>query len=120
MSRVHPCSLPADALLARYAGAGYVDCYTAEVRRDVSHAEYVEAFYTGSVFKLERYLLDAFKHIFPVYHPEHRSICMNHHLPDFLFVHYGECLPDSCLRSDCQYGARHNLPQLYLGVLPAL
>ncbi|MET0202749.1 MAG: hypothetical protein ABW276_00420 [Casimicrobiaceae bacterium] len=60
MSRVHPCSLPADALLARYAGAGYVDCYTAEVRRDVSHAEYVEAFYTGSVFKLERLLLRLF------------------------------------------------------------
>ena len=49
--------MPAGALLARYADAGYVDCYTATVSRGVSHAEFVEAFYTGAVFKLERWLL---------------------------------------------------------------
>ena len=57
MTSVHPCPLPAGALLARYADAGYVDCYTATVSRGVSHAEFVETFYTGAVFKLERWLL---------------------------------------------------------------
>ena len=42
------CALPAEALLARYAGAGgYADCYTAQIARPVSHAEFVEAFYTA-------------------------------------------------------------------------
>lgn len=58
MSRIHPCPLPPEALLARYSGTGgYADCYVAEVDRVVSHAEFVEAFYTGRVFKLERLLL---------------------------------------------------------------
>jgi hypothetical protein len=57
MTAVQPCPLPADALLARYTDAGYVDCYTATVSRGVSHAEFVETFYTGAVFKLERWLL---------------------------------------------------------------
>jgi hypothetical protein len=51
-------ALPEHALLGRYAQAGaYTDCYTTEVAKSVSHAEYVEAFYTTSVFKLERLLL---------------------------------------------------------------
>ena len=60
MRHVHACSLPTEALLARYAAVGYVDCYTAGVPRPVSQAEYVEAFYTGAVFKLERWLLRLF------------------------------------------------------------
>ena len=56
-----PCSLPADALLAKYAGAGaYTDCYALDVAGAVSHAEYVEAFYTGRAFKIERFLLGLF------------------------------------------------------------
>jgi hypothetical protein len=48
-------------LLARYAGeGGYADCYTAVLERPVTHAEFVEAFYTGSVFKMERLLLRLF------------------------------------------------------------
>jgi len=55
---VRACALPSGALLARYARAGaYADCYVADVARSVSHAEYVEAFYTGALFKLERLLL---------------------------------------------------------------
>lgn len=55
---IRPCRLPADALLNRYVSAGtYVDCYVAEVARSVSCAEYVEAFYTTAVFKLERWIL---------------------------------------------------------------
>jgi hypothetical protein len=58
---IRPCELPPDALLARYSGAGgYADCFTTEIPGTVSHAEYVEAFYTGRVFKLERLLLKVF------------------------------------------------------------
>jgi hypothetical protein len=58
MSSIHVCALPEQALLTKYARRGaYTDCYAAEVARRVSHAEYVEAFYTGALFKLERYLL---------------------------------------------------------------
>ena len=52
------CDLPPGALLRRYQDSGaYADCYTVEVPRRVSHAEYVEAFYTTFVFKTERVLL---------------------------------------------------------------
>jgi hypothetical protein len=52
----HP--LPAHALLSRYGGdRGYADCYVATVARRVTQAEYVEAFYTTRLFKLERWIL---------------------------------------------------------------
>jgi hypothetical protein len=58
MTAVRPCTLPDGALLSLYAGAaGYADCYVAEVAGAVSHAEFVEAFYTSAVFKLERWVL---------------------------------------------------------------
>ena len=54
----HP--LPAHALLSRYGGErGYVDCYVVTVARRVTQAEYVEAFYTTGLFKLERRILSA-------------------------------------------------------------
>lgn len=53
-----PCDLPPNALLRRYQNSGaYTDCYTVEVARRVSHAEYVAVFYTTFVFKTERVLL---------------------------------------------------------------
>jgi hypothetical protein len=55
---IHSCELPADALLNRYSGSGaFADCYVAEIAGTVSHAEFVEAFYTTAVFKLERLIL---------------------------------------------------------------
>lgn len=58
VSSVVRCELPDGALLARYARTGaYTDCYATDVARAVSHAEFVEAFYTGAVFKAERLLL---------------------------------------------------------------
>ena len=58
MPAIHSCELPADALLNRYSGPGaFVDCYVAEIARAISHAEFVEAFYTTAVFKLERLIL---------------------------------------------------------------
>jgi hypothetical protein len=61
MPRIHARELPPEALLGRYRGPdGYVDCYVTELPRPVSQAEYVEAFYTTGVFKLERWLLARF------------------------------------------------------------
>jgi hypothetical protein len=58
MPSVNPCALPDDALLARYTRSGaYTDCYAADITQPVSHARFVEAFYTGRLFKLERLLL---------------------------------------------------------------
>ena len=58
MAAIQACALPADALLCKYLHEGaYADCYVTEVARPVSHAEYVEAFYTTAVFKAERLLL---------------------------------------------------------------
>src|SRR5688572_23816055 len=58
MPAIQPCPLPEGALLDRYRQSGaYTDCYTTQVSRAVSQAQYVEAFYTGTLFKLERHLL---------------------------------------------------------------
>jgi len=59
--RIAPCELPAGALLGTYRDAGaYTDCFAADMPRAVSQAEYVEAFYTTWVFKLERWVLAMF------------------------------------------------------------
>ena len=61
MSAVAPCALPADALLQRYREAGaYTDCYGGVVAADIAHAQYVEAFYTTWIFRLERWVLAVF------------------------------------------------------------
>jgi hypothetical protein len=58
MSGVQACELPQGALLRKYLRSGtYADCYFAEIARPVAHAEYVAAFYTTAVFKVERLLL---------------------------------------------------------------
>lgn len=58
MSIIQACTLPEHALLIKYArGGSYTDCYAVEVAGSVSQAEFVEAFYTGALFKLERLLL---------------------------------------------------------------
>jgi hypothetical protein len=42
----------------KYAQAGaYTDCYAADIAKPVSHAAFVEAFYTCRLFKLERLVL---------------------------------------------------------------
>ena len=61
MPNVQPYSLPAHALLTKYADVGaYTDCFTTDIARRVSHAHFVEAFYAGRLFKLERLLLRVF------------------------------------------------------------
>lgn len=52
------CELPHGALLRGYLrGGAYADCYVTEIARPVTHAEYVAAFYTTPLFKLERLIL---------------------------------------------------------------
>ncbi len=56
MSLAQP--LPDHALLTRYRDArAYTDCFAIDVPGDVSHADYVHAFYTSWLFKLERLVL---------------------------------------------------------------
>lgn len=58
MPTIQACELPAHALLRKYLlGGAYADCYVTDISRPVSHSEYVEAFYTTAVFKVERRLL---------------------------------------------------------------
>ena len=50
--------LPSSALLRKYIDQGaYTDCYVTEIARTVSLPDYVEAFYTTPIFKLERLIL---------------------------------------------------------------
>ena len=58
MPPIQPYPLPTNALLSKYADAGaYTDCFATDIAQTDSHAEFVEAFYTGRLFKLERFLL---------------------------------------------------------------
>jgi len=58
MSAIQPGELPQEALLNKYKQEGaYTDCYFMDVHHPISHAEYVEAFYTTAVFKVERLIL---------------------------------------------------------------
>ena len=55
---IEESTLPSSALLQKYVQAGaYTDCFATEIAREVSIAEYVEAFYTTWLFKLERFIL---------------------------------------------------------------
>lgn len=55
---VRVCAVPAGALLDKYvATTAYTDCYCVNVARPASLEEFIEAFYTTPLFKLERVLL---------------------------------------------------------------
>lgn len=57
MANIRPQALPAQSLLNPSAANGYADCFVAEVPGSITHAQYVEAFYTTWLFKLERFIL---------------------------------------------------------------
>lgn len=58
MTAIQTGELPQTALLNKYKQQGaYTDCYFMDLPRAVSQAEYVEVFYTTSVFKVERAIL---------------------------------------------------------------
>lgn len=51
-------ALPSGALLGRYVSAtSYTDCFVVTVPGRITQADYVEAFYTTALFKLERLAL---------------------------------------------------------------
>lgn len=52
-------SIPEHALHARYAAEGaYLDCYVTDIEQPATLVEFVTAFYTTWLFKLERWILD--------------------------------------------------------------
>ena len=58
LSSIQPCSLPGDALLNAYRTSGaFTDCYATDIDASVSHRQFVAAFYTTPLFKLERVIL---------------------------------------------------------------
>lgn len=55
---VRKAALPNDALLTCYRDSGaYTDCYVVNVEGAVAQADYVRAFYTSWLFKVERLIL---------------------------------------------------------------
>lgn len=58
---VQACHVPPGSLLSRYVDSGaYADCYVTELPAAITHAQFVEAFYTTPLFKVERFLLGVF------------------------------------------------------------
>jgi hypothetical protein len=55
---IKQCPVPANTLLAKYLmGGTYTDCYSTEIPGQISLPEFVFAFYTTPLFKLERLIL---------------------------------------------------------------
>jgi hypothetical protein len=58
MFDIKTCEIPPTSMLRKYqGGAGYADCYVAEVPGAITQAAFIAAFYTTPLFKLERTLL---------------------------------------------------------------
>ncbi len=58
-SSVQTAPLPSNALLVPYAQieGGFTDCYVTDLPGEVTLAQYVAAFYTTPLFRLERWVL---------------------------------------------------------------
>lgn len=55
--------LPKKALSLKYVSSGaYIDCFFLDISRKVNLEEYIEAFYTTPIFKIERTILSIFAH----------------------------------------------------------
>jgi hypothetical protein len=62
MFQVEPCELPQDALLRRYSESrdgvrSYADCYSVRLNQAVSLQQFVHAFFTTPLFRVERIIL---------------------------------------------------------------
>ena len=58
MSLVKNSRLPEEALLRQYLRDGhYTDCYSIDIAQSVTHSQYVAAFYTTFLFRIERVIL---------------------------------------------------------------
>lgn len=61
MPSVQVNSLPAGSLLKHYADSGaYTDCYTTTLAGQTSLVDFMAAFYTTPIFKVERWLIARF------------------------------------------------------------
>lgn len=59
--KVAAADLPAESIAADYVEQGrYVDCFAVSMTDRIEFPQYLEAFYTSKVFKLERLILAAF------------------------------------------------------------
>ena len=59
MLSIEKCPVPTNTMLASYLKDGtYTDCYTTEIPRHIPFSEFVFAFYTTFLFKLERFILN--------------------------------------------------------------
>jgi len=55
---IKKCPVPSETFFGKYSQNGsYVDCYVTELQGHVAFSEYVFAFYTTALFKLERLIL---------------------------------------------------------------
>jgi len=53
-----PCAIPDGSLLSRYRnGHDFTDCYTTTIDARIDHPDFVTAFYTTWLFKIERWIL---------------------------------------------------------------
>ncbi len=58
MGSINKSPLPEEALLRLYLRNGhYTDCYSTDISRSVTHSQYIAAFYTTFLFKIERFIL---------------------------------------------------------------
>jgi len=58
MDSIKKTPLPNEALLRPYMQEGhFTDCFSTEISRSVTHSQYVAAFYTTLLFKIERFIL---------------------------------------------------------------
>lgn len=58
MPAIKESTIPDSGLLNSYTLNGsYTDCYVTEIATTVTHSQYVAAFYTSWIFKLERFIL---------------------------------------------------------------
>ncbi|KAB7615889.1 hypothetical protein F9L33_03775 [Amylibacter sp. SFDW26] len=59
MTAILKCDLPDESLLSQYGKdtGAYVDCFCVDVPKQVNLEDYITAFYTTPLFKLERLLL---------------------------------------------------------------
>ena len=58
MSKIIKAEIPYDALSARYIEEGaFVDCYYVEIPKKIALEKFIKAFYTTTLFKIERTIL---------------------------------------------------------------
>jgi len=58
MGSIKSSPLPEEALLRQYLRDGhYTDCYSTDISRAITQSQYIAAFYTTFLFKVERFIL---------------------------------------------------------------